>query len=493
MKHKFIEELKRYLSGLTQEERDEIIRFYEERFHTGMLYEGKSEQEIIDEMESPKDIARNVLEEYGIPFQEKPNEQKASNNNVGSIIAVVILDVLFISWFVPFLFSLFFGLGAGFLAGLATLIVVATSLEVPMIIYGLMLGIGLLYFWVLLVIWFYDIMVGFIGWVVKIHVDAFSINNTYKISRKTRRLKSDYIVNKYNLRRTRRLITLVALVLTIVGGMLYVTEGGSISAIQMVGDIEEYTEYIEMGEGDIKIVTNMEQGSVRILRHQGDRIRVEVNESENYPNTIEFVDGTLTIENDSGRRFPWLTFDFTWFSQTQVGVTIYLPDELDVSHISLDNMNGLVSIDTVDVDALTVNITNGNVILRDVESDTGINIETTNGKIDLNNVVLETTLDAETTNGEIVLQNVTGQVITLQTTNGSVNLNDINLPDEGGNSLNVQSTNGRIRLNNVYISNVILQTTNGSIDFYNQDRSFFIDHVDANTTNGSKDIDVPRN
>ena len=65
MKEKFIEKLNHLLAPLDPSERKAIIDFYEERFHTGMVYEGKSESEIIDELERPEDIARNVLREYG--------------------------------------------------------------------------------------------------------------------------------------------------------------------------------------------------------------------------------------------------------------------------------------------------------------------------------------------------------------------------------------------------------------------------------------------
>ncbi len=65
MKKKFLSTLETLLAPLEKEEREEILRFYEERFETSVLYEGKTEQEVIDELESPADIARNVLEAYG--------------------------------------------------------------------------------------------------------------------------------------------------------------------------------------------------------------------------------------------------------------------------------------------------------------------------------------------------------------------------------------------------------------------------------------------
>jgi|GEM_PF-5680673 len=79
MKKRFLEELKRLLAPLQENERQEILDFYEERFNTGLLYEGKTESQIVDELERPEDIARNVLKEYGLRFT--PHGDQKTNTN----------------------------------------------------------------------------------------------------------------------------------------------------------------------------------------------------------------------------------------------------------------------------------------------------------------------------------------------------------------------------------------------------------------------------
>ncbi len=62
----FLRKLDRELSVLDKDERKEILAFYEERFYSGTIYENKTELDVINELEAPEVIARNVLEEYGV-------------------------------------------------------------------------------------------------------------------------------------------------------------------------------------------------------------------------------------------------------------------------------------------------------------------------------------------------------------------------------------------------------------------------------------------
>ncbi|MFW6298877.1 MAG: DUF1700 domain-containing protein, partial [Bacillota bacterium] len=105
MKERFMNQLEMYLQALSEEERREILDFYEERFYTGKLYEGKSEAEIVSELESPEAIARNVLKEYGKPFDSRTYKTQGDGLKVGSLVGVVLFDMFIVSWFVPALFS----------------------------------------------------------------------------------------------------------------------------------------------------------------------------------------------------------------------------------------------------------------------------------------------------------------------------------------------------------------------------------------------------
>jgi len=495
MKKKFIENLRKYLSPLNDTEREEIIAFYEERFQTGKLYEGKTEEEICDELESPKQIAKNVLEEYGYEYKEPTPINTLTNNiNVWAVIGVILLDLFFISWFIPLLFSLLLGFGAGFIGLVGYVFQSIITADGAQYGAAIVLGLGIGFFWILFILWLYDVMINFILWVVRIHMDAFKVKDTHKFNRKMRKMRSDYIIrNNPVLSRTKRLGTIIALVLIVSGVVLYSTNDENRYLVGSVGEVTEYTENFEIDDFVLSIETALEIGTLHVVYHSQNELMIEIFEGENYPHTINFEDNVLTIENGQARRFPWLFFDFTSFTQRQLGVTVYVPENTKVNSVKAENMNGSVTIEDLDVNAVDVNLTNGAVYIRNAHVASSLNVKTTNGLIHFQDLTVDTSLRAQTTNGEVRMDRVHANSYEIESTNGAIRLNFLNDPNEGGTTLTAKTTNGRIRLENVYVYDVSLRTTNGNVDYYNTDRSFRLNRVAATTTNGDTNIDVPRN
>ncbi len=107
-KNQFLVELNKELQPLNNAERNEIIDFYKERITKGTLYEGKMEEEVILELESPKLIAQNIFAEYGINEEKIEKQTKDKSTNIMGIIGVICLDI--------FVFSLL-GFISGFIWG----------------------------------------------------------------------------------------------------------------------------------------------------------------------------------------------------------------------------------------------------------------------------------------------------------------------------------------------------------------------------------------
>ena len=83
-KNDFLRRLDSELGVLDKEERKELLDFYEERFYSGKIYEHKTEEEIIADLESPEVIARNILAEYGVsPKFVKTKESKMQQTQNG--------------------------------------------------------------------------------------------------------------------------------------------------------------------------------------------------------------------------------------------------------------------------------------------------------------------------------------------------------------------------------------------------------------------------
>src|SRR6056300_625375 len=102
----FLRRLDKELSVLDKEERREILAFYEERFYTGTIYENKTEEEVIADLESPETIAKNVLAEYGVsPTYVKTKEERYSSVSTTRVILLIAFDLIVATWVIPTLFS----------------------------------------------------------------------------------------------------------------------------------------------------------------------------------------------------------------------------------------------------------------------------------------------------------------------------------------------------------------------------------------------------
>ena len=148
-KKEFLSRLKSCLSPLSQEERDNAVRYYEEFFE-----DCESEEEALKQLGSPEEIANQILKENGINTENKATDkalEKEKSKNMGLIILIVILTFPLWIGAVAALFGLTvaalavgFALNVAFIAVGVTCIGVGAFLLFTNISVGLvMLGVGL--------------------------------------------------------------------------------------------------------------------------------------------------------------------------------------------------------------------------------------------------------------------------------------------------------------------------------------------------------------
>ncbi len=103
-KKNFFRTLERKLNPLNKEERKEIIEFYEERFEEGER-ENKTEAEIIRGLETPEEIANNVLDKYDINKEVEKNKI-----SIMQIVGILLFDIMFGFGIVVSIISVMFGI-----------------------------------------------------------------------------------------------------------------------------------------------------------------------------------------------------------------------------------------------------------------------------------------------------------------------------------------------------------------------------------------------
>ncbi len=494
MKKQFLAELKKYLEPLNTSERDEIIRFYEERFETGLRYEGKTEEEIVDELESPKQIARNVLEEYGYRVRMVDAHEEVSNDiKVGSIIGLILFDIFLASFLVPVLFSIFVGVGSSLIAFIGAMLLlpfVEGTVNLPLVFFSL--GFGFL--WFLLVLWLWDVLIGFITWLLRWHLEVFRYSKTKDVVRSLRKLRFQSLLRRSpKLMRTRQTLSLIS-VLFIIGGLIgSVVQYGTFNFDQVNEPLVEETYQFEVADDDVlTIVADISFANTVVRRGNVTEIQVRTEFFETHPLNVDFSHGTvqlqLTQEDQSIRNWFRVGSLFSFLASTP-SVEILVPESVDVKIIDLTMSSGRVTIDGFTAEEIRVHTLNGTVSLDRIQAPI-IDVRTSNGRIELKDIVSED-ITLRSSNGKLVLNNVKASEYDLSTSNGNIELSNLSTVNEPGSKLSATTSNGSLILEDVYIYDVRLRTSNGSINYTNTDLSFILDRLDAHTTNGSVTVNVP--
>jgi|GEM_PF-757137 len=496
MKKKFLDELRGYLSLLSEEEREEILRFYEERFETGVRYEGKSEEDVVDELESPRQIADNVLREYGYSRVRRAAEEE-KKVSTASVVGIVIFDVFIASVVVSVLFGLLSGFASGFAAFVGGGFFSVLFGEGQRSVWEVMLGVGIAYIWLLFVLWLYDLLVGFVIWLVRWHMDVF---RTAKSSGLVKSLKnfqfSAFIRKKPGLRRLKSMMTFIALVF-IIGGLFAGFSTTGTIALGRFNEPLETHEYEMDVSGDISadevwvITSDLDLGDIRVIRTAGTTIQVVSRERESVPVTVD-IDGQsrhIHFENTLSNTFFNINF-FGLLSRNAPGITIEIPQDLSIDTIALEGMNGAVVVDGFDLASLEIATTNASITLRNLNIVDHLDVAATNGSITVRGSAAATS-ELTLTNGKIIVRQSDIRTLVARTTNGEIALRELNSDSRNGDSVYGRTTNGKVTLNDVYSLDVELRTTNGGIDFINSDTGFVLDRLETQTTNGSVNSNVP--
>lgn len=491
MKERFMKALSGYLSQLEKDEREEILRFYEERFYTGRVYEGKTEEEIVGELESPEDIARNVMKEYGYDFKRSVSQKAGHDVDVSKVVGVALFDVFIASWLLPALFSVLVAVFVSLFAFIGAMVFMPWSSAAAGIFMGIAL-IGLTFLWALIVLWLYDTLISFASWLLKWHLEVLGFGD--KDWPKTiDKFKASYYFKRHpRYTKLKNRLKVLGALMIVVGFSYHLFTFGTISLSGADSEMVEYSDAFVVSESESwKLKGEMDVGNVEFHRHDSDEVMIEASIIENADMTIDIQDETNTVVLTNAIEFPFFNFTglINLFRSESQTVDIYLPNDFNFDSVEIEHMNGGMTLRDMTLNTLDIDTMNGNLELINVTVVANSDIETTNGNINVRSSALDRA-DMETTNGRIDIRELMVTNLKLDTTNGRITLESINDSSASGTELEASTTNGEITLDNVYMNDVTLSTTNGSVHFDNADTAFILDNLDVSTTNGSEDINV---
>lgn len=468
-KKQFINQLNYHLSVLTIEERKEIISFYEDRF-ANAIFEGKTEEDVINELETPEEIAKNVLMEYGI--QKRVKEQRVEP---AAIVGLVFFDLFITSWLLPVLltvsgsitlswfsyfttFRVFFDYGFG--TALATFIMTT----------------GLFALYLIFIIYFVGFSIKLALLIVSWHIKVFSGNRNVEATDRLDNFSTFDQLAKIKI--THKVLGLVAVAsLVVVVATFSIWRATSDTRVEQVEGVLEVHEF-EVSDLDnytlstslSNIAVDVEYGTSDkiIIRHQNnDDAEIEYNE---LTNGLEIVDKTRAQfwNSVSGYDFfiSFMNNDWT-FSPSHM--TIEVPVGINFAELEVHTDNGTIDIEGMEATILDVMTVNGELSLMDVEADS-IKAVTTNGVISFNDVFAET--------------------VFIESVNGEIELTDVNTAQNDGSELIITLVNGEINIEDAYFLIAEIDNVNGDITYLNSDHTYQADRIELTTVNGSESHNI---
>ncbi len=489
MKKTFLENLKKALRPLPKAEREEILAFYQERFVTG-ADEGLTEAEIIDQLETPEAIAANVLEEYGLTAKKTVD---APMSGVG----LILMNLFFTWWFLFMMGTISFSMiGAGAVSFGSVLLSFSSVSSLAGTLYTLaQLGVTMTI--IFLGFLAFEGLMRFVAWLVNQHFVVFGNTQPESLKNLWHNLTPSTWFERFPLtRRVSQLVLGVGLLFILVG-----TGGALVLASDFTPDtFIEIDESYEIPEGPMSIRASLDDGRFIVERYDGDTIQIvgQVRDNQTFKHQLDQSfpndpqDPSRLIISLESPRFA-TNINLPFFGATsRPQLTVFIPKGVALEDVMVRSKNGLVLLEGIEALNVDVETSNGSITLVDTFVEESILLSSSNATLTLNRVEAGQKIDMTTSNGRINVRDVFAQEHRYETSNGRVEVMNVNAPDNGGTTMTVRSSNGNLTLNNVYVYTVHLRTTNGSIEYDNADRSFFLDFVEAITTNGTTNVNVPR-
>lgn len=495
----FLRKLDRELAVLDKEERKEILAFYEERFYSGTVYENKTEIEVIDELEEPEVIARNVLEEYGVsPKFIKTKEDRYTNVSIVRVIWIILFDVFVVSWLLPTLYGVVVSVFAALLSyvGVIGFLFNSPTLMDKML-FGFMTGGYILIFLFALLI--LDLSIWTTKKILIYHLNVFKFRHREKVLKRLHKISVDEWFKKHRLLNTIKSVSFIgAIVLMSFTGFYLFTADENV--FDVYGNQEELLEVTQHDltqdiiDGVVwEINANFDNMSVEIFIVAGDEITITHTyfEDTDYTVVIDEENHTITIENDVDYIINIFSIEELFFLLNGGDrLVIEVPENLLLGDVSVSSLNGEVEIRNISTDELDVIVSNGDIYVDGLTVTGDVSLKTTNGTIKIKNIIGNYDLYIKTTNGRIIVDNTEFLNYDLYTTNGRIIAENLNVEFQDGVNFEADTTNGDIIMNDVYADDIDISTTNGDIDFYNLDETFLPSVFEKHTTNGDINTNV---
>jgi uncharacterized membrane protein/DUF4097 and DUF4098 domain-containing protein YvlB len=540
----FLRMLENELNILDRVERNEILDFYEERFHTGINYEGKTEEEIIAELEHPKAIARNVLDEYGVaPRFVKKKEERYDNVNSFQALLIICFDIFVATWLIPSLLSITVALFASCITWLSTLpLIVGAHTMVDQYMFALLTGAYILLFFASVMV--LDMLIWTSKRIIIWHLNVFKVKKRDRFIKRASSFSIDKFLKNHRGLRFLKNIALIGSIVTIAVSGLWVVNHYELVkdnfSNEVISETHNYDFSSEIeAEEEWNVNVNVDLYDVEVKYVDTDIMEMThvFFDKDDFIYNIDKENNEIYIYDISGDSI-WFEarmnivdlFDLI-FNQKQ-NITLYVPENLKLDSFSVESAVGEIKVRNINAKTINIGNTVGLVVVQDVvysttgviESNTGsiqvntvtgttLEVSTSTGRIEIEDVIandlnvdvstgrieiinstgtgLQSKLTASSSTGRISIEDVDYQMYLISANTGNVTLSEFNTKNKDGISISASSDTGNVTLTNVFVATVDLETDTGNIYYKNPlDPSFICTKLTYDTDTGDSTISV---
>lgn len=459
----YLLELEQEIELLDADIAEEVLDHFQARFSDALRYENKSEEDVIQELGTPRQLAKRIYESYGIKDSVWTSARNA-NLNLSQVVLVLLFDVLIASWMIPLMIFLVL---TGF-ASFITFPFVITALP------GLVLQDAVLV--VILAIGAYSLLLLFalglaeLGVLLIKNILILNFRILTPQNRTTTRLLKN--LSLFSWMRQVKLgrnifinLGMIGLTLVSVSFLFLLNTGtqvGDIFGVQpeitqvitedlqsLIDSEDVYNVVIQIGNADVRLLTNpTSQMTITREFNIQDGYRYSYNES----NKTLFITTTSEV------------IDEGFFRTYNASYTISLPQELFLGVVTIRVANADIDIEGVRADDITITQEAGEIFIYDVN-------------------VVETEIFA--TDSVVRLFDSYSQVVNVQLDRGVVRLDRLNDIISDGLFMTVAVNDAIIDIEDSYFRNYDVANITGDIYLQNSNLIYQPTSLRITSANGS--------
>lgn len=468
-KKEYLHQLEEEIILLDEDIADDIIEYYRLRFEEGKRFEGKTVQEIIDELGTPKELAKRIYSSYDIreDIWESARDEKVVAKKA---IPVIVFDVLVASWLIPLL--VFITL-AGFAAFVTFPFVIAAipGLVIRDALLVILLAIGTYSILLLLVLGLTEVGIVVIKNILIWNIKVLSPKNK-TTSRMIKRFSLFQWMRQVKMGRNIFInLGMVAITIISIAFILLSNFNSDVFGIfnsqpvineqferELTSEIEAedpYTVYVSVGDADVQIIEDLSSF-------------VKVDRNYNLEDGFTFV---VDTENNQIR----VTTDSDVISEGLINsyastIHISIPEGLTVESVVVVTNEGDIDIIGYEVDDMNITTTDGKIHLYDIDTD-GMS------------------LTSETGNVTLISSFVKDLIVSSQESH--ISINDINNMLKDGSNIRVSTYKGSVNLENTYFEAINVDTNQANVYITNENDIYIVPELEVSSSEGEVIINVP--